>query len=109
MVSDPEGLTPPDTPSAREPTPAAAIERLGKRGAERRRAIGDGDAGRLHGLDLVLRRALAAGDDGAGVSHATPGRRGHAGDEARHRLLAAFLGLGLDELGSVLLGRTADL
>src|SRR5213076_353381 len=52
--------------------------------------------------------ALTAGDDRAGMAHAAAGRGGDAGDEADHRLLAATLGLVLDELGGVLLGRTAD-
>ena len=53
--------------------------------------------------------ALAAGDDRAGVAHAAAGRRGPAGDEADHRLLAAALGLVLEELRGVLLRRAADL
>ena len=39
-----------------------------------------------HRLDLLLGAALAAGDDGAGVAHAPPGRGGAAGDEADDRL-----------------------
>ena len=42
---------------------------------------------RFHGLDLLRRRALAAGDDRAGVAHAASRRRGLAGDESDHRLL----------------------
>ena len=42
---------------------------------------------RLHHRELLLRRALAAGDDRAGVAHALAGRRGDAGDEADDRLL----------------------
>ena len=40
-----------------------------------------------HRFDLVLGAALAAGNDGARVAHAPPGRGGDAGDEADHRLL----------------------
>jgi hypothetical protein len=54
---------------------------------------------------LSLGRALAAGDDGAGVAHALAGRGGGAGDEARDRLLH----VGLDVLGGALLGAAADL
>src|SRR5271154_5101462 len=45
------------------------------------------DAGRFHGLDLLRSRALAAGNDRAGMAHAASGRRGLPGDEAHHRLL----------------------
>ena len=38
-------------------------------------------------LHLLGRRALAAGDDGAGVPHAPAGRRRLAGNEADDRLL----------------------
>ena len=38
-----------------------------------------------------------------------PGRRGAAGDEADHGLLAAALGLVLEKLRGVLFGRAADL
>ena len=53
--------------------------------------------------------ALAAGDDRAGMAHAAAGRRGAPGDEADHRLLAAALGLVLEELRGVLFRRAADL
>jgi hypothetical protein len=59
----------------------------------------------LHGLDLVLGAALAAGDDRAGVSHAPARRGGAAGDEAGDRLGPARFRLVGDELGDVLLGR----
>ena len=64
--------------------------------AEPRRRRRDLDAGRFHGGDLGFRAALAAGDDGAGMAHAPAGRRGAAGDEADHRLLAAALGFVLE-------------
>src|SRR5215472_15255615 len=53
--------------------------------------------------------AFAARDDCAGVAHATPGRRGAAGNEADDRLLAPALGLVREELGRVLLRAAADL
>src|SRR6202008_4491405 len=68
-----------------------------------------GNAGRFHRGGLGAGIALAAGDDGAGMAHAAAGRRGDAGDEADHRLLAAAFGLVLEELGGVFLGRAADL
>src|ERR1043165_9638846 len=40
------------------------------------------DAARFHHRELLLRCALAAGDDRAGVAHALAGRRGEAGDES---------------------------
>src|SRR5215467_13501794 len=43
------------------------------------------------------------------MAHATPGRRRAAGNEADHRLLAPALGLVLEELRCVFLGRSADL
>src|SRR5581483_10051353 len=53
--------------------------------------------------------AFAAGDDGAGMTHAPAGGRGDASDEADHRLLAAALGLVLEELRGVLFSRAPDL
>src|SRR5690606_24864717 len=49
--------------------------------------------------------AGAAGDDGAGVTHAPTGRRRHAGDEADDRLLPLR---GLVEGGGFLFGGAAD-
>src|ERR1700742_4302479 len=43
------------------------------------------------------------------MAHAPAGRGGDAGNEADHRLLAAALGLVLEELRRILLGRAADL
>src|SRR6267143_3598879 len=54
---------------------------------------------------LLRRGALPSGDDGAGVAHASPGRRGLAADERDDRLLDAAL----DEGRRVLLGGPADL
>ena len=47
----------------------------------------DVHAGLGQRVHLLRRRALAAGDDRAGVAHAASRRRGLAGDEADHRLL----------------------
>ena len=49
-------------------------------------AFGHFDAGLAQRGDLLGGRALAAGDDGAGVAHAFAGRGGAAGDERGHRL-----------------------
>ena len=49
-------------------------------------AFGDDDAGGFQGGDLFGGRALAAGDDRAGVAHALAGRGRAAGDEGGHRL-----------------------
>ena len=69
------------------------------------RALDHVHAGLGQRVHLLGRRALAAGDDRAGVAHAASRRRGLAGDEADHRLLE----LALDEGGGFLLGRAADL
>src|SRR5262245_9313910 len=45
-----------------EPALLGAAEHVRQGRAERCRAVGNGDAGGLHGLDLVLGLALAAGD-----------------------------------------------
>src|ERR1700716_698030 len=39
-------------------------------------AVDGGDAGGFHRSHLPARRSLASGDNGAGVAHATAGRRG---------------------------------
>src|SRR5216684_4378326 len=88
------------------PSAMSALQHLDHRAAERRRGIGDGDAGALHRLDLVFGRAAAAGDDGAGMAHAPAGRCGGAGDETDHRLLGLAA---LEELRRLFLGRAADL
>src|ERR1700679_2412045 len=77
--------------------------------AQSRRRRGNLDPGGFHGGDLGFGITLAAGDDGAGMAHAAAGRRGAPGDEADHRLLAAALGLVLEELRAVFFGRAADL
>src|SRR5215212_3367596 len=86
-----------------------ALENLDQGLAEASRRRRHADARGLHGGDLVLSTALAAGDDRTGVAHAASGRSRAAGDEADHRLLAALLGLAGDEGGRLFLGRAADL
>src|SRR5690606_3447033 len=49
---------------------SAPPHRLEHRLAEPGGAVGHGDAGGFHRLDLVLGAALAAGDDGARMAHA---------------------------------------
>src|SRR5580693_1436511 len=77
--------------------------------AEPRRRRRDLDAGRLHGGDLGIGAALAAGDDRPGMTHAPTRRRGASGDEADHRLLAAALGFVLEKLRGVFFRRATDL
>mmetsp|Transcript_63472 Transcript_63472/g.200752 ORF Transcript_63472/g.200752 Transcript_63472/m.200752 type:complete len:332 (-) Transcript_63472:58-1053(-) len=60
----------------------------------------------LESLDLILRRALAARDDRAGVAHAAAGRRREPGDEGHNGLVSPAR---LDELRPVLLRGAADL
>src|SRR6056297_606201 len=71
-------------------------------------AVGDGDPGGFHRLDLVVSAALATGDDGARMAHAAARRRGAPGDEARGGFPAALLALGGEEFGGVFLGGAAD-
>ena len=68
--------------------------------------VSDGDARRVEGCNLVRCRALAAGDNRAGVSHALARRRLTTGDERRHRLILHIL---LNPLRGILLCRAADL
>src|SRR5689334_10003613 len=89
--------------------PLLTLENLDEGLAEARRRGRYADARGLHGGDLVLGSALAAGDDGAGMAHAASRRRRAAGDEADHRLLAAFFCFAGDEFGRLFLGRAADL
>src|SRR5271170_5239856 len=56
-------------------------------------------------LHLVGSRALASGDDGSGMAHTSPGRRGLSGDETDDWLLHMFFDVG----GSGLFGRASDL
>src|SRR5579884_1371785 len=73
---------------------------------DRRGRWGNNDAGALQRRDLVGGAALAAGDDRAGMTHAPPGRRGAAGNEADDRLFAPR---GPEKLGRLLLAAAADL
>src|SRR5215470_11484130 len=50
--------------------------------AHLRRIARDLDAARFHHLELLLRGAFAAGDDGPGVPHPLARRRSDTGDEA---------------------------
>src|SRR5712671_6472935 len=68
-------------------------------------ALDGGDAGGFHRGHLLCRRPFTSGDDGAGVTHPTAGRRGLAADEADDRLGD----VGLDEGGRLFLRGPADL
>lgn len=68
--------------------------------------IRDGDACRVERCDFVRCRALAAGDDGAGMAHALARRRLTSCDKGGDRLVRHVL---LDPLRRVLLGCAADL
>src|SRR4051794_516672 len=92
--------------SASEALPAEGLDQRLAESGRRRRHL---DAGGFHGGGLGTGVSFAAGDDCAGMAHAAAGGRGDAGNEARDRLPAAALGLVLDELGGVFLGRAADL
>ncbi|KAF1856457.1 hypothetical protein Lal_00048580, partial [Lupinus albus] len=61
--------------------------------------------GVLQGGELLVRSALAAGDDGAGVAHALAGRCGDTRDVGHHRLGH----VGLDEGSGFFFSGTADL
>src|SRR3990172_11873255 len=69
------------------------------------RIAGHLDPARLHHGQLLLRGALAAGNDGAGMAHAFSGRRGDAGDESDDGLFHVVL----DPVCGGLLVRAADL
>src|SRR5438445_610147 len=58
-----------------------------------------------HDFVFFFRRARAAADDGAGMTHAASGRRSLSGDEANHRLAHASP----NEFRGLLLGIAADL
>src|SRR4051812_2566099 len=64
------------------------------------------DTGHLQSLNLEIGRIVAAGNDGARVTHPAPRRSGAPGDET-HDWLGGLAGL--DELGSLDLGVAADL
>ncbi|OAQ98663.1 hypothetical protein LLEC1_05026 [Akanthomyces lecanii] len=69
----------------------------------------DNDAGTLEGGNLGVGAALAARDNGTGVTHAAAGRGGDAGDEGDDGLAAVDRVVLLEELGGVLLGGAANL
>src|SRR5437899_1309512 len=73
--------------------PSPSAEDLLDRPAHICRAPHDRDARRREGGHFFRRRALPAGDDRAGVTHAPPRRRGLSGNETHHR----FVELALDE------------
>ena len=62
------------------------------------------NAGGDHGTHLVGGSSLPSGDDGAGVAHASAGRRGLSGDETDHRLFYVLFDVGCRGL----FRRTAD-
>src|SRR5271165_1589023 len=63
------------------------------------------NSGGLHGLDLLLRGSLPAGNDRSGVAHAASRRRSLPGDESDDRLAHILL----DEVSRRLLGIAANL
>ena len=65
---------------------------------------GDTDAGVFERRDFRRRRAFAAADDGARVTHAASRRRGRARDETGNRLFAILL----DPLGGFFFRATAN-
>src|ERR1700682_4156728 len=68
-------------------------------------ALHRGDARGLHGLHLLGGGPFATRDDGAGMPHASSGRRRLAADESDHGLRD----VGRDEGGGTFLGRAAAL
>ena len=67
----------------------------------------DNNTSRLESGDLRVSATLAAADDGSGVTHTTARGSANAGDETNGGLVV--LVVGLEELGSILLGATTDL
>src|SRR6056297_168987 len=87
---------------------SSLVDRLKHSLTQSRRAVGHDDARAAHGVDLVVRAALTAGDDGAGMAHAAARRGGAAGDEARRGFPAALLLLVGEELCGIFFGGPAD-
>ena len=84
------------------------LDELGKQSlTQSSRAALDNHTGILEGGDLGVGITLATADDGTGVTHAAAGGRADTGDEADGGLVV--LVVGLDELGSILLGATTNL
>jgi len=80
---------------------------LEHRSAEVGRGLHNVHAGRGEGSKLGSRRALAAGDNGTSVAHASARRGSGAGDETHHGLVGvAVLS---NPVGGVLLGLATDL
>jgi len=77
--------------------------------AQTRRRWCDLDASGFHGRNFAFRITPAAGNDGTGMTHAAAGRRGAAGNESDHGLLAATFGFIGKELSGVLFGRATNL
>ena len=67
----------------------------------------DNNTSRLESGDLRVSATLAAADDGSGVTHTAARGSANAGDETNGGLVV--LVVGLEELGSILLGATTDL
>src|SRR4029453_1381386 len=84
-------------------------QKLFEGASELRWAWRDGNSSRLHGRDLALGVAFAAGYDRSGMSHTPSGRRGTAGDEAGDRLPAAATRLVCKELRGIFFSASADL
>ena len=82
------------------------LEELDHRLTDVSDGVGDGDARRIEGCNLVRCRALATGDDRACMTHTLARRRLTAGDERRDRLILHVL---LDPLRGIFLCRAADL
>ena len=80
---------------------------LEHRSAEVSRGLHNVHTGRREGGELGGGRALATGDDGTSVTHASARRGSGAGDETHHRLVGvAVLS---NPVGGVLLGLATDL
>src|SRR3954468_10779977 len=92
-----------------DPRSESAFQKLHQRLSDPSRRRGYLDSSRFHCRNFGLGVALAARDDGAGMTHTAARRRGAAGDEADHRLFATPLGLILEELRALSLRRAADL
>eukprot|EP00053_Salpingoeca_punica_P004421 m.49049 g.49049 ORF g.49049 m.49049 type:complete len:346 (-) comp12788_c0_seq1:3-1040(-) len=71
--------------------------------------LGDDAASSLESSDLLVGAALAAGDDGTSVTHATARRGGEASDEGHDGLAVRARVVLLEVLGRLLLGRAANL
>jgi hypothetical protein len=52
-------------------------------------AVGNDDACRFHGFDLVICATFATGNNRASMTHTTTGRRGATCDKARNRFRTA--------------------